>query len=293
MSRLLFALPDEEERATALAEMCRAELGAMNLRRFPDGEAYFRLEPEIAGRSVAFVCALDRPDDKLLTLLMAAETARELGARRVGLIAPYLAYMRQDRRFRPGEPVSARLFARLVSQSFDWLVTVDPHLHRIHVLSQLYPIRLGVAAAAPVIARWIAANVAQPLIIGPDDESEQWTAEVAARLGAPHAVMQKERRGDREVSVVAPDLSAFAGRTAVLVDDIVSSGETAIEAISQLKRDGFPPAACVAVHALCPVEVTAALKALGAPLVSVDTVAHPSNAISCLPLLAREADRFL
>lgn len=293
MSRRLFAMPGEEARAAALAVPCEAEPGAMNLRRFPDGEVYFRLEPDLAGRSVAFVCTLDHPDDKLLALLMAADTARELGARRVGLIAPYLAYMRQDRRFRPGEPVSARLFARLVARSFDWLVTVDPHLHRIHALSEVYPVGLGVVASAPLLAQWIAGNVANPLVVGPDGESEQWAADVAGRLAAPHVTMTKERRGDRQVVVGAPDLAAFAGRTAVLIDDIVSSGETAIEAVRQLARQGFAPPACLAVHALCPAAATAALAGLGTRLVSVDTVAHPTNAIACEPLLAQEVDRLL
>ena len=91
MKPLLFAMPGNEPRAGKLSALCRADEGAMNLRRFPDGETYFRLEPDVAARSVAFVCTLDHPDDKLTALLMAADTARELVPRRVGLIAPYLA----------------------------------------------------------------------------------------------------------------------------------------------------------------------------------------------------------
>lgn len=293
MNRVLFAMPGTEARTASLAALCDAAAGAMNLRRFPDGETYFRLEPDLAGRSVGFVCALDHPDDKLLSLLMAAETARELGARRVGLIAPYLPYMRQDRRFRPGEPVSARLFARLLSQSFDWLVTVDPHLHRIHKLSQIYPVRLGVVAAAPLIAAWISEHVRDPLIVGPDGESEQWAANIAARLRAPWAVMSKQRDGDRDVAVTAPDLTSFRGRTPVFIDDIVSSGATMVAAVEQLRVQGFDRLACVAVHALYDEQVRSRLTDIGVRLVSVDTVTHPTSAISCDPLLASEACRFL
>ncbi|WP_164119514.1 ribose-phosphate pyrophosphokinase-like domain-containing protein, partial [Stenotrophomonas maltophilia] len=84
--------------------------------------------------------ALAQPNEKILPLIFAAATARELGAARVGLVAPYLAYMRQDRRFNPGEAVTSRQMAHLVSGAFDWMVTVDPHLHRYSDLSEIYSI---------------------------------------------------------------------------------------------------------------------------------------------------------
>src|SRR3546814_16966881 len=91
-------------------------------------------------KAVALVSTLARPDDGFLRLVFVADAARALGARDVTLIAPYLAYMRQDRRFRPGEAVTSRTFAGLISSSFDRLVTVDPHLQRYQALDQLYAI---------------------------------------------------------------------------------------------------------------------------------------------------------
>ncbi len=140
---------------------------------------------DLTGRRVALVCTLDRPDPKLLPLLFAARTASELGDASVGLVAPYLAYMRQDRRFHTGEAVSARLFASILSPQFDWLVTVDPHLHRIHSLAAIYEMATRVLHAAPAIARWIAREVENPVLIGPDGESVQWVSEVARTTGAP------------------------------------------------------------------------------------------------------------
>ena len=95
-----------------------AEIGAIELRAFPDGETYLRFMSDLSGRTLVIVCTLDRPDEKFLPLLFAAATARELGATKVGLVAPYLAYMRQDRRFKPGEAVTSREVARLVSDAF-------------------------------------------------------------------------------------------------------------------------------------------------------------------------------
>src|SRR3546814_18817342 len=86
--------------------------------------------------------------------------------------------MRQDRRFQLGEAVSSKSFARLVSATFDRLVTVDPHLHRYPALSTLYTIPDITLHAAPALADWIAAHVEAPLLIGPDEESEKWVSAI-------------------------------------------------------------------------------------------------------------------
>ena len=137
------------------------------------------------------VCTLDRPDDKFLPLVFAAAAARDLGAHGSALSAPYLAYMRQDRRFQPGEAVTSTYFAKLLSSQIDWLVTVDPHLHRRGSLAEIYSIPTQVMHAAPLISDWIRSEVKMPLLIGPDSESEQWVAAVARDAGAPHVVLQK------------------------------------------------------------------------------------------------------
>jgi ribose-phosphate pyrophosphokinase len=210
---LLLAMPGNETLAGKLAAQLGWDLERIETRPFPDGETYLRLPTNPEGRDVAMACTLDRPNDKLLSLLFAAATARELKARRVGLVCPYLAYMRQDRRFKPGEAVTSRQVASLLSDAFDWLVTVDPHLHRYGSLGDIYSIPTRVIHAAPLVARWIAANVADPLIVGPDSESEQWVAAVAKDAAAPHAVLEKKRLGDRKVEIRLGDLHRWKGRT--------------------------------------------------------------------------------
>lgn len=188
--RLILPLPGNETFARHLAEAGRWELGEIETRHFPDGETYVRILSDVADRRVDFVCTLARPDDGFLRLVFAADAARSLGAREVTLIAPYLAYMRQDRRFLTGEAVTSKTFARLVSSTFDRLVTVDPHLHRYPALSALYTIPTETLHAAPLLANWIAAEVEKPFIIGPDEESNQWVSAIAARIGAPYTVLR-------------------------------------------------------------------------------------------------------
>lgn len=296
-SPLVIALPGNMSFAGRLAAALGTEAVAIEYRQFPDGESYVRLPCEVEGRNVVLVCTLAGPDTRFLPLVFAADTARDLGAASIGLVAPYLAYMRQDMRFLPGEAISSRSFARLLSGSIDWLVTVDPHLHRYASLDALYAVPAQAVSAAAPLADWICRHVEAPLIIGPDSESEQWAARIAALAGAPHAILGKTRSGDRKVHIRLPDLRAHKGRKPVLVDDIVSSGGTVLEAARLLQQAGFERPACAIVHALFAQGAFDAVSATLSPVVTSDTVEHPSNAVSMAPLVASAvavmlADRF-
>jgi ribose-phosphate pyrophosphokinase len=261
-------------------------LGTVESRQFPDGETYLRIDAECAHKSVVLVCTLDSPDHKVLPLVFLADAARALGARRVGLVAPYLAYLRQDRQFRPGEAVTSRTFARLLSGYADWLVTIDPHLHRYHTLSDIYGVPNRVVHAAPALAAWIAAHVDRPVLVGPDAESAQWVTDVADRVGAPSVVMRKTRRSDRVVEVSAPDLEAYRQHTPVVVDDVVSSAQTMVETVKRLVAAGLRSPVCVAVHALFSDTAEQAVLDAGAARIATTTsVPHSTNMIDVVPLM--------
>lgn len=278
---VVFALPGNETLAAALAAQPGAALGALAIRRFPDGETYLRLDTPVSGCTVVLACSLHHPDNNIIPLLFAASTARELGATKVGLVTPYLGYMRQDKRFQQGEAVTSAVFAQLLSQHIDWLVTVDPHLHRWHSLDDIYSVPSTVIPAAPLLAAWIKAKVKDPVLIGPDAESEQWVSAVAAIAGAPHVVLEKVRRGDRDVSVSVPDPAALRGRTPVLVDDIISTGHTMVAAVQHVRAQGLQAPVCVGVHAVFSGDAHEALLSAGAArVITTDTITHPSNGIS-------------
>jgi ribose-phosphate pyrophosphokinase len=227
------------------------------------------------------VCTLDRPDEKLVPLLLLANAAREAGAASLGLVAPYLPYMRQDCRFRDGEATSARHVARWISAEVDWLVTVDPHLHRIRALGEVYSIAHRVVHAADAVAEWIRANLRQPLLLGPDEESAQWVADIATRVGAPHVVLTKTRRGDRDVTVSIPQVEHWAGHSPVLVDDIASTARTMIETVRHVRGCGLADPVCIAVHAIFAGDALDELRKAGAArVISTDTVVHETNCIS-------------
>lgn len=287
MTRILLPFPLQRGIAEAMASTLEAQVGRLDWRRFPDGESLVSIDDALSGADVAIIASLNRPDELSIALRFAAATAREFGARSVGLVAPYLAYMRQDARFHRGEAISAALYARFLEESFDWLVTVDPHLHRYPELSALYRIPAARIAAAPVVAQWIRDNVSDAMLIGPDSESEQWVADIAQRVGLPWQVLQKQRRGDRDVEVSLPDAQSARGRTPVIVDDIVSSGHTVIETLGHLHRLDLPAAVCVAIHAVFAEDAyDQLLKAGAARVVSTDSIPHLSNAMSIAGPLA-------
>ena len=294
MNRAVLAMPGNEALALELAAHLSLDSVAATVRRFPDGESHVRVEGPLAGRPAVIACTLDRPDDKLIPLLLLAAAAREAGAASVGLVAPYLAYMRQDCRFHPGETVSAQHVANWISQRFDWLVTVDPHLHRITDLAQIYSVPTRVVHAAASVAVWIRAHVPDPLLVGPDEESAQWVGDVASRAGAPFVVLTKVRRGDREVEVSVPDVERWRSHTPVLVDDIVSTARTMIETVGHLRRAGLGAPVCVAVHAVFAQTAFEDLRAAGAvDIVSCDSVRHSSNRILLSPVIAAAVRKLL
>ncbi|WP_246249266.1 ribose-phosphate pyrophosphokinase [Chelativorans alearense] len=287
MPAMVFALPGNEAMAESLARALDAELGLMETRSFPDGETYLRIASNPAGRSVALICTLHRPDDKFLRLAFAAETIKQMDASSVGLVAPYLSYMRQDRRFAPGEALTSATFARILSPLIDWLVTVDPHLHRYQSLGEIYTIPAYSLHAAPLLAGWIRTHVRDPLLIGPDVESEQWVSEVATSVGAPHQVLRKTRRGDRNVDIEVPDLRSFSDRTPVLIDDIVSTGRTMVETAHRLAGQGLCAPVCIAVHALFSEAAFQELNATASTVVTTNSVPHSSNGIDVTGLIVK------
>lgn len=286
MTRWL-AFPGMGEFTRAMVNASDGEADDIAVHRFPDGESLVRLPEACEGSDVAIVATLHDPDSIALPLRFAAATARELGARRVGLVAPYLAYMRQDQRFAPGQAVSAPLFARFIEESFDWVVTADPHLHRIGALADIFAIPTLRVETAPLIAEWIRTNVPDAVLLGPDSESRQWVGEVAGLASRPFEVLEKVRSGDRDVEVSAPQSAALRSGTPVILDDIASSGRTMIEAIERLKLVGTVAPVCIVIHAVFAGSAYDDILSAGAArIVSTDSIPHSSNAIHLAALLA-------
>lgn len=287
MSPIVFSLRGQEWAGARLANELAADIGTFSIRQFPDGETYVRGDSNCDGRNAVLYANLCRPNSQIMPLLFAARAMRVMGARRLILVTPYLPYMRQDARFQPGEVITSRVFASLISRTVDGLVTVDPHLHRLLELNEIYSVPTVAERGAPTVANWIHQHIVKPLIVGPDSESEQWVREVASMAKAPHVVLSKTRRGDGEVSITVPPLKTWQHHTPVLVDDIISTAGTMIETITHLKNAGYRSPVCIGIHGLFSGSAYADLQAAGAAaVITCNTVEHSTNAIDVTGLLA-------
>jgi ribose-phosphate pyrophosphokinase len=287
---MLLAFVDERELAIRLAGELGGEPNFVVEHRFPDGEIKLTLPPTLPD-SVVVLRGLQQPNERLVQLLLAAKTARRLGARRLTLVSPYLAYMRQDIEFAPGEAISQRIVAGFLGELFDCVVTIDPHLHRIASLDEVMPRSRGLAlSAAPLLGRWIAAQWpagAPPLLVGPDEEAEQWVRAAAEATGLRGLVCRKTRHGDRDVTIELPD-GDVAGRELVLIDDVASTGHTLAQAAQALLARGAAAVDVAVVHALFVTDALERLRAAGVRRVwSTDAVPHSTNVVTVAPLLAR------
>ena len=283
---VLFTLAGNQEIADSLIRKLNLEVGHFDLRNFPDGETYIRIQTPVKGKKIILVCTLNQPDNKLLPLYFLAKALKEQGAKQVCLLAPYLAYMRQDKVFKYGEAVTARYFAQLISGFVDSLVTVDPHLHRISRLEEVYSIPTKVLHASQPIADWIKTNIKKPVLVGPDIESHQWVSEVASLAQLPFFVLEKTRTGDRQVEISKPNVQNYTDHTPVLIDDIISTARTMMQTVRRLLEAGMVAPVCVGVHAVFADNAYQDLMATGAgKIATCNTILHPSNEIDLSDLL--------
>ena len=284
---LVAALPAGAALGAALARSLRCDFTQLALHRFPDGESLVRFDVPLKARHVVLAASLNQPDATTLPLLFAADAAREMGATQVGLVAPYLAYMRQDIAFNPGEVVSQQVVGSFLADLFDAVVTVDPHLHRIERLEQAIAVPQAVVlSGALLLAELLARELQRPVLIGPVAESAQWIAQAARVHGFDHGVCHKDRHGDRDVTIHLPDLDV-QGRAVVVLDDVASSGRTLAGATRLLLAAGATSVDVAVTHALFAGDALDVIQAAGVRNVwSTDCIAHASNAVSVAPALA-------
>lgn len=281
-------LPSYARDASQLASRLGVSTHEIEMHQFPDGELRITVGP--AAPTTILYCPLDRPNDKLITLLFAAEALRRNGAKRLVLVAPYLCYMRQDAAFHEGEAISQKVIGPLLAGIVDRVITVDAHLHRTAKIESVFPgITANNLSAMPAIAETLRTAGFDPstIVVGPDAESRPWISDLAGHLGLAHAVAQKQRRSDRSVTIGFPDPELFSGRPVLLVDDIVSSGGTVTTCAEVLVAAGAGPIDLVITHALFPAESTEKLLRAGIRSVrSTHSVPHPTNAIHLDDVLA-------
>lgn len=276
--------------AQSLARQLKATYSPITISSFPDGDVYLKYNTDIKGKVVVIVQSFQpHSNQSLFNLIFAAETAKDLGAKKVILVAPYLAYMRQDKRFHPGEAISSRIMAKLINSLFDQIITIDPHLHRYHSLKEIFTIKAIDLTADPLIADYIKKKLKNVVIIGPDGESYQWAQTIAQQIGVRATVLIKTRLSSRNVKSKIIHPLPIKDRNVVIIDDIISTGHTIVEAAKKAKSLGAKSITAIGVHGLLIEGAMQKMKKAGVnKVITTNCIEHHTNGIDVTPLLLKE-----
>ena len=289
---VVFPMRNSEKLGKEIAEHGKFKTGKMSTTFFPDGELHLQFLNDVKGKEVVLVQSLSpEPNESLLELVFAGKTAKDLGARKVIGVIPYLAYMRQDKRFMEGECVSNRILSWMLSHSMDKIITVDPHLHRIKSMAELFHIEHKKISANSAIGDYIEKNFSDKntIIAGPDIESSQWASRIAQSIHYKSVIFLKERFSSRHVKINVTEELDWKGKDVVIVDDIISSGHTMIEAVKEILKRKPRSVHCICVHGIFAEGAFEKLKKAGAKtIISTNSVSHKSNGINLAETIAKE-----
>jgi ribose-phosphate pyrophosphokinase len=275
--------------STALAERISRELGNAPFgipftKRFPDGEMYVRIGGRLEGDDVVLVQST-RTDQDLVELLLLEDAVREAGARRTLVVVPYFGYARQDRRFFPGEPVSARALCRHVELDADLVVTVD--LHSSQTLSHFQKPAFE-ASGIPAIARLLRERPVD-VLVSPDKGGVDRARRMAELLDKPWFALEKRRIDSERVELSLPPTLpvSIEGKRAVILDDVISTGGTVVEAAKLLEQHGVATVSAACTHGLFLRDAFERIKAVVDEVYSTDTLVNPAEKASVAPDIAQ------
>jgi len=289
---IVFPMENSKRLGEAIAKKAKAKLGEIKTSNFPDGETHLQFIDDVRGAEIVLVQTLHpNPNDALIQLIFAGRTTKDLGARKVIGVVPYMAYMRQDKRFHAGECVSNHIAAHLLNQSVDKIITIDPHLHRVHDLAELFHIERKKLSANGEIANYIKKNFSSKtaVIAGPDMESSQWAKTIADSIGFNSTIFSKERFSSHHVKVTVHHELDWKNKDVIIIDDIVSAGHTMVEAAKEIKKRKPKSVHCICIHPIFAGKAFENIKKAGVKtIVSCNTIEHKSNGIDLSTLVAKE-----
>ena len=283
--------------AVALSAATGRDLAAVSFEAFPDGEWKVNVggsdadggggdadsPPELAGEEVVVVASTvsDRAHVELLQL---QDAVREAGASGVTTVIPYMGYARQNEAFLSGDPVSARAVARAISTGTDRVVTVNPHEETVR---DFFDVPATSVDAAPRLAEPLP-DFDEPLFLAPDEGAVGLAETVRDAYGAGEIdYFEKHRSYDTGDVAVEPAGTEPAGRSVVLVDDIVATGSTMAAAIDQLHEQRVAGVYVTCLHPMFAANARSKLAAAGVDGVwGTDTVERPTSAVSVAPAIA-------
>jgi len=235
--------------AEEIAQYLRVPVSDAEVTRFSDGEIYVQVNENVRGADVFLVQPTCPPvNDTLMELLIMVDAMRRASARRITAVLPYYGYARQDRKVQPRVPISAKLVADLLEAAgIDRLLALDLHAGQIQ---GFFSVPVDHLFAAPVIIDYLGKkDLRDPVIVSPDAGGVERARAIAKRLNASLAIIDKRREGPG--SAMAMHLIGdVRGKDAVVIDDMIDTAGTLIQAVTALEREGARRILACGVHAV-------------------------------------------
>ncbi len=284
----IIAGPSSLDLATAIAKHLDAELVPVDLRIFPDGESKIKMRRVDKDYCIVVQSTYPPTDRHLLQALMMIKRCSEGGAANVCAVMPYMAYSRQDRAFLDGEVVSMALVAKLIETvGTKRLITVD--IHSPASLSY-FTIDTQNISAVGLLADYAAVKIKPnaPIVVSPDMGGAKRAVKFARMLGTDMVALKKSRDKDTaEVIIEEKELnSSVLGRDLILLDDMISTGESIVEACRFLRRYNPNKIYAICTHALLIGDATTRIKAAGVEeIISTNSVPGINAKVDLAPLI--------
>jgi len=268
--------------AGELSKCLKAKLAKMEIKRFPDDECYVRIDDDLDDQDV-FLVQTTWPDRNIVELFLLQDAIREFDVSSLTTVVPYFGYARQDKQFKPGEPISARAIARLIQAGTDEFVTVD--VHAPSVIDWFDKLSAKNIPAYPEIGKHLKTKGVE-LILSPDEGRASNAKRVADVVNCEADFLVKERL-DGETVVMTPKRLDVKGKKVAIVDDIISTGGTIIKAAEQLRKQNAAKIFAVCTHGVFAGNAIPKLDAVCDEVCTTDTIENPKTCITVAPQIAR------
>jgi len=277
--------------AEKIAEITGLKLIKLEHKLFPDGESYIRFPEKVEGQDLVVIQGTHPPQDRhLVQAYFIAENAIDLGADSVSLIAPYLAYARQDKRFLEGEALSVKSVLRMLKAAgYGKIYTVNIHSPWIAEESPIPLINIHAEKAMGNYLKKL--NIEKPIVVSVGKKGAEMASAVAEELDAEYIVAKSSR--DRVTGRVVVELEQVQRlKNAIVVDDIISTGGTMVEVVKALKGMGAEKIYVACVHALMIGKASEKILNAGAEeIIASDTIPSEYSKYSVAEVLAEEVFR--
>ncbi len=291
---IITSLTNSQDLAKKIARKMNVSFSKTTVSSFPDGDIYIKFNKSLKDETVVIVDTFQPDSSKVLfNILFASKTAKDLGAKKIILVAPYLAYMRQDKRFKEGECISSKIMAELLNTSIDKIITIDPHIHRYKSLNDIFTISTANITANHIIADYIKKNYENVAVIGPDWESYQWAEDISKEIGVQNTILEKTRHSSRNVDVAVKKEIDIKGKNVVIVDDIISTGNTMIKAAIKAKGMKAKNIIAIGVHGLFVEDGLKKMKKHFTQIHTTNTISHQTNSMDVSDIIINELKKHL